>query len=188
MIAVASSCGRNESAETLVEHADEMTHTVFGGEDIMARAFTKSGIVAPFDCTVYLRGSGGSASATSHMGLGTTNTDFRAILLDLPRISLTGEDDAVEVGRFSMGDPIPLAIVTSWTGRQHYAFVAGGDQASRGAFYDVDGSSGKEGEHGVETIDDHFLLHLDDAASYTFDDNDQDILIEIWFEPNSRPS
>ncbi len=144
-------------------------------------AFTPKGLVAPFNCTVFLRPVGGSAGATSELGLGTTPEDFQPLISDLPK-RITGE--VVELGGFQQGTVIPLAIKTQWGG-DSYAFFGREDQGSLGAFTDTDGSLEALGKQVVEPIGERFLMHLDDAASFQIDDNDQDLLIELWFEPTS---
>ena len=34
----------------------------------------------------------------------------------------------------------------------------------------------------IEPVGDRFLMRLDDAASFAFDDNDGDLLVKLWFE------
>jgi len=149
-----------------------------GGMEVYAKAFMQDGLKAPFDCSVFLRAVGGSAGATSEVGLGTTPDNFRPFIWGLPR-EIT--DEVVELGKFREGESIPLAIKSNFSG-DHYAFMGGQDRESITAFTDKDGSLEEHGKQLIEPVGERFLMHLDDAASFSFDDNDQDLLVEIWFE------
>ena len=161
----------------------EKTVASTGGMEVHAKAFKPYGLMAPFDCKVFLRAVGGSAGATSEIGLGITPEDFRAVVSGLPQ-EITQE--VVQLGEFRQGDSIPLAIRTNWQGESH-AFIGRQDQASLGAFTDTDGSLQEIGKQVIEPIGEKFLMHLDDAASFAIDDNDEDLLVEIWFERWAKP-
>ena len=81
-----------------------------GGIEVYTRAFQQEGLVAPFDCEVFVRAVGGSAGATSALGIGTTPANFRPLLTGLPQ-EIT--DEVAELGEFREGDAIPFAIKTT---------------------------------------------------------------------------
>lgn len=141
--------------------------------------FANGAIFAPFDCVVFIEPVGGRAGASSEVGLGTSPEDFRAFIRELPR---KAQPSPVRLGTFKKDEAVPLAISSEWGGT-HFAFSGSRDETSLCAFTDTDGSLKQKGLQVIEAKGDRFLMRLDDAASIKVDDNDEDILIEIWFEP-----
>ena len=150
-------------------------------EDLFAEVFKDGVVTAPFDCVVFIEPVGGVAGAASEIGLGSTPQNFRPFITGLPR---KAKPKSAELGKFAKGESVPLAISSEWGG-VHYAFSGKKDEASLCAFTDTDGSLQVAGSRVFEPTEkeNRFLMRLDDAASIKVDDNDQDILIEIWFEP-----
>jgi hypothetical protein len=130
--------------------------------------------VAPYAGTVFIRCIGGSAGATSDFGTGTNSADWTPYLHSLP--SQTGE---VRIGNVTAGQVVPFAMRTDWLGKEYWAFSTVSDPASTTAFGDTDNSLKMGGRVIEQTGPDTWVMHLDDAASFTVDDNDADFLIQI---------
>jgi len=146
-------------------------------------AFAES-FVAPYSGTLYLRCIGGSAGATSEFGTGTSPADWTSYLRNLPPASPTSE---IRIGNVTAGELVPFAMRTKWLGKEYWAFSTADDQASATAFSDTDNSLMMGGNIIEQTAPNTWVMHLDDAASYTVDDNDADFLIEIRLVRTSSP-
>ena len=146
-------------------------------------AFAES-FVAPYSGTLYIRCIGGSAGATSDFGTGTNPADWTPYLRSLPPSCPTTE---VRIGSVTTGQVVPFAMRTQWLEREYWAFSTAQDEASTAAFSDSDNSLKMGGKTIEQTAPDTWVMHLDDAASYTVDDNDADFLIQIRLVRTSSP-
>jgi uncharacterized protein (TIGR03437 family) len=145
------------------------------------------GFIAPFSGNLYLKCIGGSSAGVSTFGVGTSPSNYVPYLTGLPdRPSPSGE---VFVGAVTAGQTVFLGISTPYNNQTYWAFSNASDQASVVAFTDVDNSLRMGGRIIEETAPTMWLMHLDDAASFLFDDDDNDILIQIRLSgtPNSSP-
>jgi hypothetical protein len=134
--------------------------------------------IMPRDGEVFIKGVGGTAGAISNFGLGEGIADFHPYLFDLP--AQTAE---VDIGHFALGEVVPFATYTSFFGI-FYAFSTDTTTpASRTAFMDLDNSLGLNGGVIQNKGPDLYQLALDDAASFNYDDNDNDILISVRIAP-----
>jgi hypothetical protein len=142
------------------------THAAKGDEFVM-----------PFTGDLYLQQMGGEASGVTMFGLGTSPSNFVPYYSGLPNNpSPIGE---VLVGLFSLGTTVHFGEFTEFVGQSGYAFSNGTDQASIVAFSDVDNSLGMGGSIIQRTGPNTLLLHLDDALSYLYDDDDNDVLMQV---------
>ncbi len=148
-----------------------MAMFLFSPSPILAESF-----VAPYSGTLYIRCIGGSAGATSDFGTGTNLSDWTPYLRNLPPSCPTTE---IQIGNVTAGQVVPFAMRTQWLGKEYWAFSTAQDQASTTAFSDTDNSLKWGGKIIEQTDPDTWVMHLDDAASYTVDDNDADFLIQI---------
>ena len=158
----------------------KITVTTPGGTAISAGSFTvRPGkeFVMPVSGQLYLQQKGGSAGAVTTFGLGTSPANFVPYYTGLPNDpNPTGE---VSVGSFTAGTTIHFGMFTQLGSETGWAFSNGTDQASIVAFTDVDDSLGMGGSIIQQTSANTWLLHLDDALSYLFDDDDNDVLIQL---------
>lgn len=133
--------------------------------------------VMPTDGYLFLQQVGGNAAATTTFGLGTSQNDFLPIYTGLPnKPSPTG---SVLVGFFVQGTVIDFAMFTTFSGASGWAFSSGTDTASLFAFSDIDNSLGLGGSIIQQTGTNRWVLHLDDALSFGFDDDDNDVLMGL---------
>jgi hypothetical protein len=89
----------------------------------------------------------------------------------------------VKVGPVKAGTVLRFYQKTEWNGQTYWADSSRSDPSSRVAFYDIDNSLGLGGT-AVEQVDSNaWLFHLDDAASFNVDDDDNDSLILMTLKP-----
>ena len=137
--------------------------------------------VMPIDGNLFLQQMGGEAGGVTSFGLGTSPSNFDVLYTGLPNNpSPVGE---VLAGFFTAGTTIHFGEFTTFAGLEGYAFSNGTDQASVVAFSDIDDSLGMGGSIIQQTGQDTWLLHLDDAVSYLFDDDDNDVLMQLRVAP-----
>ena len=137
--------------------------------------------VMPYNGMLYLQQKGGEAGASTDFGIGTSPANFVRYYSGLPNNpSPTGE---VMVGYFSKGTVINFAMFTQFGAQSGWAFSTGSTPASVVAFWDVDNSLHMGGKITQQTSPTTWLLHLDDALSYLYDDDDNDVLIQIRVAP-----
>lgn len=142
--------------------------------------------VMPFTGDLYLQQMGGEASGVTMFGLGTSPSNFVPYYSGLPNNpNPTGE---VLVGLFNAGTTVHFGEFTEFAGQSGYAFSNGTDPASIVAFSDVDNSLGMGGSIIQRTGPDTWLLHLDDALSYLYDDDDNDVLMQVRVAPVPEPA
>jgi Bacterial Ig-like domain (group 3)/FG-GAP-like repeat/FG-GAP repeat len=137
--------------------------------------------VMPVTGTLYLQQEGGSAAATTSFGTGTSAKNLVFYYTGLPNNpNPTGE---VTLGTFTAGTLVNFGMYTTFGSQSGYAFSTGTDQASLVAFADLSNSLGMN--HGVtqQTSSTTWLLHLDDAVSYLYDDDNNDVLMELIVVP-----
>lgn len=137
--------------------------------------------VMPVTGTLYLQQEGGSASATTSFGTGTSASNLVFYYSGLPNNpNPTGE---VTLGTYTAGTLVNFGMYTVFGSESGYAFSIGTDEASLVAFADLSNSLGMN--HGVtqQTSSTTWLLHLDDALSYLYDDDNNDVLMELIVVP-----
>ena len=144
-------------------------------------ATTDHNFVMPFNGTLYLQQKGGEAGASTEFGLGTSPNNFVKYYSGLPNNpDPVGE---VLVGSFTKGTIINFGMFTEFGSATGWAFSSGTDRASVVAFSDVDDSLHMGGGIMQQTSSTTWLLHLDDALSYQFDDDDNDVLMQVRVVP-----
>jgi hypothetical protein len=138
--------------------------------------------VAPASGTLYISCVGGSAGALSQFGTGTSTANFVPYLNSLPRSCPTAE---VSVGAVTAGQTVPFGIHTVWDGREYWAFSTGTDEASIVSFTDVYNSLAMAGKILQPTGPNTWVMHLNDAAHYTFSQTEaNNILIQLRLSPS----
>jgi hypothetical protein len=133
--------------------------------------------VMPFGGYLSVQSIGGEAGGVTTFGLGTSPSNFVAYLKGLP--NTPSSLSAINVGFFASGTTIHLGMFTTFAGASGWAFSNGTDQASIVAFSDIDNSLGLGGSIIQQTGANTWVLHLDDALSYLYDDDDNDVLIQL---------
>jgi hypothetical protein len=135
----------------------------------------------PYDAVVYLSPAGGGGAAVSDFGICSGDSGWEVIFRGLPWNPIPA--DEVEIGSFAKGHVMCLCMKTVWRGNEYWTYSSGSDAPSQIAFQDVDGSLGFRGGSIAERVtSDMWILHLDDGASFLYDDNDGDVLIRIRLE------
>jgi hypothetical protein len=139
----------------------------------------------PITGDLYLQQMRGEAGGVTSFGLGTSPANFVPFYTGLPNSpNPSGE---VLAGLFNSGTTIHFGEFTVFGSLSGFAFSNGTDQASIVAFTDVDNSLGMGGSIIQRTGPQTWLLHLDDAQSYLFDDDDNDVLMQLRVAPVPEP-
>jgi hypothetical protein len=146
---------------------------------------TTNSFILPYTADVLLTPIGGSAGAVSEFGLGTSQSNAEPLFTGLPdAYSNYGPTD---IGTYAAGAPLNVYIKTVFGGETYYAYSDDTtDPSSRTAFMDLDNSLGLGGSIYEKVNSTTYVMHLDDAASYLYDDNDSDLLIRITLVPQSN--
>jgi hypothetical protein len=120
---------------------------------------------------------GGSAGGTTQFGLGTSPSNFVSLLSGLPNnpSSLA----IINAGYFTAGSIVQMGMFTTYAGMSGWAFSSGTDQASIIAFSDTHDTLGLGGSIYQQTGPHTWVLHLDDALSYLYDDDNNDVLLRM---------
>jgi Flp pilus assembly protein TadD len=142
--------------------------------------------IVPYDAMLSLRPAGGSAGAVTEFGLGTSEASHTSIFTGLP--ANPQPDEEVKIGYVAAGSELQFYMKSEFGDRIGWAFSRDTkSEASRVAFRDRDNSLGRDGSVIEQTGPSTWLLHLDDATSVDFDDNEGDVLIEIRLVPAKPP-
>jgi hypothetical protein len=138
--------------------------------------------VLPYDAVLYLSPAGGSGSARSEFGICAEGSAGCGMLFEgLPLSPVPAGE--IRVGVYEKGDIICFCMKSAWRGNEHWAYSSEKDALSQIAFRDLDGSLDlKAGSIAERISSDMWILHLDDPASFLYDDNDSDVLIRIRLE------
>jgi hypothetical protein len=137
--------------------------------------------VVPFDSQLFLRPVGGEAGADTEFGIARSMTDLTPIFTGLP--NNPNPNTEVLVGLFTAGQVVDFYERSTFGGLEGVAFSFDTTtEPSRVAFMDLDDSLGLGGRVIEQTSPTTWLMHLDDAVSYLFDDDDNDVLIQIRLE------
>ena len=138
----------------------------------------------PVDAEVFLSPVGGSAGATTEFGLLTPAGDRVPLFRGLP--NNPDPNGEVGIGPFAAGDGLDFYMITEFGGT-FFASSDGTDLASQVAFGDPDNSLGLGGSTVEQTGPLTYLFRLDDAASFFFDDDENDVLIQLRLAPAAVP-
>jgi hypothetical protein len=170
------------STSTLAVGSNTVTATYNGdANNAPTSAWATQTFVMPVTGTLYLLQMGGSAGGITQFGLGTTPANFVEYYSGLPNTpNPTGE---VLAGSFAAGTIVNLGVFTQFIGASGWAFSTGTDQASIVAFADLANSLGMNHSITQQTSSTTWLLHLDDALSYLYDDDNNDVLMQLRIAP-----
>jgi hypothetical protein len=141
--------------------------------------------VMPVSGDLFIQQMGGEAGGVTTFGTGTSPSDFIPFYTGLP--NNPNPTGGLLVGFFNAGTTIHFGEFTVFGNLSGFAFSDGSDQASIVAFTDVDNSLGMGGSIIQQTGPETWLLHLDDAVSYLFDDDDNDVLMQLRVAPVPEP-
>ena len=120
---------------------------------------------------------GGSAGGVTQFGLGTSPSNFVSLLTGLPNNPSSLK--IINAGFFSAGSIVQMGMFTRFAGMSGWAFSSGTDQASIVAFSDTHNTLGLGGSIYQQTGPHTWVLHLDDALSYLYDDDNNDVLLRM---------
>jgi hypothetical protein len=130
----------------------------------------------PYDANLYLSSLGGEAAAVTEFGIGNSIDNYTPFFTNLPNNPTPNVE--IFAGSFLAGTTIDFYQRTQW-GATYWAFSNNNDLASQLAFYDLDNSLNLSGSSLEQTTANTWVLHLDDAASYNVDDDDNDLLLQM---------
>jgi hypothetical protein len=139
-----------------------------------ARTLNAESFVPPYSGNLYLQCIGGSAGATSQVGIGSSQYNFVSYLTGLPAAC---PDTEVLVGPVTAGQPVEFGMSTLWLGQTYWAFSFNSDQGSTVAFSDVCNSLGLNGNTILQTSPNTWVMHLNDAAHYTISQCEADNIV-----------
>lgn len=161
--------------------AAEAQRVPLSESDRIPGCWSPRGFIMPFDATVYLTPIRGEAGGVTELGIGTSQAECRVVLRQLPNSpEPSGE---VKIGDFKKGDVIPFCLKTTWQEQAYWVSTSEDTPASQGSFQDTDGKLGLADKSILEqTGPTTWLIHFDDANSYKYDDDDNDIPIIIRLE------
>lgn len=120
---------------------------------------------------------GGSAGGVTQFGLGTSPSNFIGLLSGLPNTPSSLK--IINAGFYSAGSIVQMGMFTTFAGMSGWAFSSGADQASIIAFSDTHDTLGLGGSIYQQTGAHTWVLHLDDALSYLYDDDNNDVLLKM---------
>jgi hypothetical protein len=139
----------------------------------------------PADGLVFLRPVGGDAGAVTEFGLLTPTGTQLPLFRGLPATPMPAGE--VSLGFFAAGTGLDFYQTTTFGGTST-AFSTGTDLASLRAFTDTDNSLGMGGSVITPTGPNTWLFRLDNARSFLFDDDDNDVLIELRLQAQGPPA
>jgi hypothetical protein len=135
----------------------------------------------PYDAAVYVSPAGGTGAAVSDFGVCLGDSECKVILRGLPSNPFPA--DEVKVGDFTKGEVICFCMKTTWRGQEYLTQSSNRSAISQIAFRDLDKSLNlKRGRTAERITTDMWILHLDDGASFLYDDNDRDVMVRIRLE------
>ena len=137
--------------------------------------------VMPVNGYVFLQQMGGSAGATTTFGLGTSPSNFVPYYTGLP--GNPSPSGTVFIGYFTAGTILNFGMYTTFNGQNGWAFSSANDLASVVSFSDPNNSLGLGGSAIQQINQNTWLFHLDDALSYMYDDDDNDVLMLLKIAP-----
>ncbi|NLD91557.1 MAG: PEP-CTERM sorting domain-containing protein [Fibrobacter sp.] len=144
---------------------------------LFVSAINAAYITIPYDANVYISFLSGEAASNTEFGIGTSNVNRTPLFINLPNNSAPKAE--VFAGSFSKGSVLDFYLMTSW-GSTYWAFSDYTDQASNIAFLDVNNSLNLGGSTIQRISETLWQFHLDDAASYNVDDDDDnDIVLQM---------
>lgn len=143
---------------------------------VAPRAFANF-FTVPFKAAVYMQALGGDAGAITEFGLHRIRGNvFTPIFTGLPYApEPSGE---VALGIFEAGAALDF-YQRSEFGGTYWAYSSASDPASLVAFTDTTNMLGQGGSVVVPFGPDTWVLFLDDAPSYLFDDDNNDLFIQV---------
>ncbi len=145
----------------------------------MARA---ESFVMPYGGNVYLEATGAKPGAEWKFGIGTASLSCHVYLSSLPDTSYPRGEIAAD--NLKAGDTIRFCMWSKYGATTAWAFSDSTDPASRVAFGDASNALHLGGNVIEKTSESTWLMHLDNAVSYLYDDSNDDILIKIRIEPS----
>ena len=145
--------------------------------------------VMPVDGKLYLEVVNAKPGAEWKFGVGTSAANCQVFLASLPDTSFPKGEIPVENAH--AGSPVPFCMWSKYGASSAWAFSGGSDAASQVAFWDGHNTLHMGGNIIEQTGPTTWVMHLDNAVSYLYDDSNDDILIAIRIEPiglNPSPS
>lgn len=148
---------------------------------IAAYSLAAESFVMPLSGTLYIeviRDDG----AEWTFGVGTSEQDYREVVRNTPSLP-SGE---VVLGAFAAGETVHFGMWTRFGNVAAWAFSNRNDDPSRVVFQDSQNRLGLGGNVIEQTSIRSWTLHLDNAASYLYDDDNNDVVIRMRLAPNSN--
>jgi hypothetical protein len=153
---------------------------------MLAHVTRADSFVVPFEATIELSPAGGEAGANTTFGLGTSEQSLTPLFTNLPNNPTP--NTPINIGYYPAGSSLDMYLFTSF-GSNGYAFsIDTASPASQVAFGDTNNSLGLGGSVYEQTSATTWVFRLDDALSYLFDDDDNDVLIQATLTLVPEPS
>jgi hypothetical protein len=146
---------------------------------------TSNSFILPYTADVLLTPIGGDGGSVTEFGLGTSETNTDPLFTGLPNSS--SSYGPTDIGVYTAGSSLNVYMKTAGFGTTGYAFSNDvTDVASRVAFMDLSNALGLGGSIYTKVNDTTYVMNLDDALSYPYDDDNNDVLIRITLVPVSN--
>lgn len=134
--------------------------------------------IVPYNADLYFTYVSGSSAAATDFGLEIGDGTLQTYLYALNSPSQPPYGYEVFAGHFKEGTELTVFELSFWHNNYYIVFSDAENPASINAFTDVNNSLGMDGSVVEQTSIFTWVLHLDDAAPY-LDDDDNDVVVEI---------
>lgn len=173
------------SSNTWVMHLNDAAHYTISQNEannilIQLRLAAPTGdmnFTMPATGNLYLETVTAKLGASWTFGVGTTPANCVIALASLPDTSPPSGE--VSIGTYQAGEDVKFCMWTQYGTNQAWAFSDGTDAASIIAFWDTEDQLGMGGRIIQQTSPTTWIMHLDNAVSYLYDDSNNDILMQI---------
>jgi hypothetical protein len=132
----------------------------------------------PIAGTLYVQAITAKTGTSWKFGIGTTEVNCKIALSSLP--DTTAPSGEVVLGKYAAGDVVRFCLWSEYDSRKEWAFSdLGNDPASVVAFWDTGNTLHQGGKIITQSGPNTWILHLDNAVSYLYDDSNDDIVLQL---------
>lgn len=144
-------------------------------------------IIVPYDADLYFSYISGSSAASTDFGLELSDGNYTTFLSDLNSSQQPPYGYEMYAGLFTAGTELTVFELSFWHDNFHFVISDAENPSSINAFTDVNNSLGMGGTVVEQTGNFTWLLHLDDAAPF-LDDDDNDVVVQVRLMPANAAS
>ena len=134
-------------------------------------------ITMPTAGTLYVQTITAKTGAAWKFGVGTTEFNCKIALSSLP--DTTAPSGEVILGTYKAGDVVKFCLWSQYGSNRDWAFSDGSDPASVVSFWDTGNTLHQGGKIVTQSGPATWVLHLDNAVSYLYDDSNDDIVLQL---------